>query len=75
MIVGVLTTSHTQYTGDSGMCVFYLTEQHSSFCYTPYRRSICAQFVILQTTTRQSSSFQTVCSMTAYSNVRIINIA
>jgi hypothetical protein len=32
------------------------------FCYTPYSRSICASFVILQTATRQSSSFQTVCS-------------
>jgi len=31
MIVGVLTTRHTQYTSDSSICVFYLTEQHSKF--------------------------------------------
>ena len=33
--------------------------------YIPYRCSICAPFVILQTSTRYSSSFQTVCSMSA----------
>jgi len=32
MIVGVLTTCHTQYTWDSSMCsFFYLIEQHSKF--------------------------------------------
>ena len=31
MIVGVLTTCHTQYTSDSSICVFYLIEQHSKF--------------------------------------------
>ena len=31
MIVGVLTTCHTQYTSDSSMCIFYLIEQHSKF--------------------------------------------
>ena len=32
MIVGVLTTCHTQYTSDSSICVFfYLIEQHSQF--------------------------------------------
>ena len=31
MIVGVLTTCHTQYTSDSSICIFYLTEQHSKF--------------------------------------------
>ena len=31
MTVGVLTTCHTQYTSDSSVCVFYLTEQHSQF--------------------------------------------
>ena len=32
MIVGVLTTCHTQYTWDSSICIFfYLTEQHSKF--------------------------------------------
>ena len=32
MIVGVLTTCHTQYTSDSSICIFYyLTEQHSQF--------------------------------------------
>jgi len=29
MIVGVLTTCHTQYTSDSSICIFYLIEQHS----------------------------------------------
>jgi len=100
MIVGVLTTCHTQHTRDSSICIFYLieqhfkfllhtlqvlymrtlcdytglfkmivgvlklfihntveaavyvffylTEQHSKFCYIPYRCSICAPFVILQ---------------------------
>jgi hypothetical protein len=31
MIVGVLTTRHTQYTSDSSIWIFYLTEQHSKF--------------------------------------------
>jgi hypothetical protein len=31
MIVGVLTTCHTQYTWDSSVCIFYLIEQHSKF--------------------------------------------
>jgi len=32
MIVGVLTTCHTQYTSDSSICIFfYLIEQHSQF--------------------------------------------
>ena len=32
MIVGVLTTCHTQYTSDRSMCIFfYLIEQHSKF--------------------------------------------
>ena len=31
MIVGILTTCHTQYTSDSSVCVFYLIEQHSKF--------------------------------------------
>ena len=30
-IVGVLTTCHTQYTSDSSIYIFYLTEQHSKF--------------------------------------------
>ena len=29
MIVGVLTTCHTQHTCDRSMCIFYLIEQHS----------------------------------------------
>ena len=53
MIVGVLTTCHTQHTSDSSICIFfYLIDQHSNFCYIPYRCSICAPFVILQTSTR-----------------------
>ena len=31
MIVGVLTTCHTQYTWDSSTCIFYLIEQHYKF--------------------------------------------
>jgi hypothetical protein len=49
---------------------FYSIEQHSRFCYMPYRCSICAPFVIPRTSTRQSSSFQTVCSMSANPSLR-----
>ena len=31
MIVGVLTTCHSQYTSDNSICFFYLIEQHSKF--------------------------------------------
>ena len=31
MIVGILTTCHTQYTWDRSICIFYLIEQHSKF--------------------------------------------
>jgi len=31
MIVGVLTTCHTQYTWDRGIYFFYLIEQHSEY--------------------------------------------
>jgi len=31
MIVGVLTTCHTQYSWDRSLCVFYLIEQRSTF--------------------------------------------
>jgi hypothetical protein len=31
MIIGVLTTCHTQYTSDSSIYIFYLIEQHSRF--------------------------------------------
>jgi len=31
MIVGDLTTYHTQYTWDRSICIFYLIEQHSKF--------------------------------------------
>jgi len=31
MIVGVLTTYHTQYTCDRSICIFHLIEQHSKF--------------------------------------------
>ena len=42
MIVGVLTTCHKQHTWDRSICVFYSIEQHFlSFCYIPYRCSIC----------------------------------
>jgi len=31
MIVGVLTTCHTQYTLDNRICIFYLIEHHTKF--------------------------------------------
>ena len=31
MIVGVLTTCHTQYTSDRTICIFYSIEQHTNF--------------------------------------------
>ena len=31
MIVGVLTTCHTQFTCDKSICIFYLIEQYSKF--------------------------------------------
>jgi len=33
MIVGVLTTCHTQYTWNRTTCTFYLIEQHSKFLF------------------------------------------
>jgi len=42
MIVGVLTTCHAQYTWDRSICIFYLIDQHSKFCYIPYRCSVCS---------------------------------
>jgi len=47
MIVGVLTTCHTQCTWDRSICISLF-----NFCYIPYRCSICAPFAILQTPTR-----------------------
>jgi len=59
MIVRVSTNCHTQYTWDSSICIFLFNRTTlPSFCYIPYRCSICAPFVILQTSTRKSSSFQ-----------------
>jgi len=57
MIVGVLTTCHTQYTWDSSICVFYLIEQHSKFLLHTYRCSIGAPFVILQGYSKWLSGF------------------
>ena len=66
MIVGVLTICHTQYAWDSSLCIFLFNRTTlPSFCDIPYRCSICAPFVILQTSTRKSSSFQTDCCMSA----------
>jgi len=68
MTVRVLTTCHTQYTWDSSICVFLFNRTTLQiFCAIPYRRSICAPFEILQTSTRKSSSFPTVCSRSACS--------
>jgi len=47
MIVRVSTTCHTQYTWDRSICIFKF-----NFCCIHYRSSICAPFVILQTSTR-----------------------
>jgi len=53
MIVGVLTTCHTQYTWDSSICFFLFNRTTLQiFCYIPYRCSIYAHYVILQTSTR-----------------------
>ena len=65
MIVRVSTTCHTQYTWDSCICIVLFNRTTLQVCYIPYSCSICGPFVILQTSTRQSSSFQTVCSMSA----------
>jgi len=53
MIVGVLTAFHTQYTWDRSICIFFLFNRTTLpiFCYIPYSCSICAPFVILQTST------------------------
>jgi hypothetical protein len=52
IIVGVLTTYSTQYIWDRSICVYYLIVQHRKFMLHTYRCSICAHFVILQTSTR-----------------------
>ena len=53
IIVTVLTIFHTQNNWDRRISgFFYLVEQHSKFFYIPYRCSMCAPFVILQTSTR-----------------------
>ena len=52
MIVGVLTTCHTQYTWYSSICIFLFNRTTLQVCYIPYRCSICAPSVILQTSTR-----------------------
>ena len=42
MIVGVVTTCHTQYTSDRSICIFYLIEQHSQvFLHTLQVLYIC----------------------------------
>ena len=52
MNVLVLTTCHTQYTWDSSICIFLFNRTTPQVCYKPYRCSICAPFVILQTSSR-----------------------
>ena len=65
VIVGVLTTCHTQHTSDRSMCFFYLIEQHSKFLlhtlHVLYLCTLCESTNINMI----SSSFQTVCSMSA----------
>jgi len=54
MIVAVSVTCHTQYTWHRNICIFFLFNRTTPqvFCYIPYSCSICAPFVILQTSTR-----------------------
>ena len=52
MIIGVLTTCHKQYTWDSSICILLFNRTTLQVCYIPYRCSICAPFVIPQTSTR-----------------------
>jgi len=52
MVVGVLTTCHTHYTWDTSMYLFLFNRTLPSFCYIPYRCSICATFTILRTSIR-----------------------
>ena len=59
---GFLTTFHTQYTWDRSICIF-LFNWTTLQVFVTYL--ICAPFVILQTSTRLSISFQSVCSMSA----------
>jgi len=56
----VLTTCHTQYIWDRNICVYYLIVKHSKFILHIYRCSIYAHFVILQTSTREPISLQTI---------------
>jgi len=64
MIVGVLTTCHTQYTWDRSICIFYLIEQHSKFLLHTsqvlYMCNLCDS-----TNINTIIEFQTVCSMSA----------
>ena len=49
MMVGILTTCHTQYTWDRSIWIFLFNRTTlPSFCYVPYKCSICAPFVIRQ---------------------------
>ena len=58
MTVWVLTTV-IHNTLQIAVYVFFIQYNNTpSFCYTPYSCSICAPFVTLQTSTRQSSSFR-----------------
>ena len=66
MIVGVLTTCHTQYTWDRSICIFLFNRTTLQVFVTYLTGALYAHpFVILQTPTRKSSSFQTVGSMSA----------
>ena len=59
-----------------GVCVFfYLTEQHSKFLWHTLQVLYMCTLCDLQTSTRKSISFQTVCSMSAVMVSVLVNCA
>ena len=66
MIVGVLTTCHTQYPWDRSVCIFfYLIEQHSKFLLHTLQVLYMCTRCDFTNINMIMSSFQTVCSMSA----------
>jgi len=58
MIVGVLTTCHTQYTWDSSVCIFLFNRTTLQGFVTYLTSSLCAPFVILQGYSKWLSGFE-----------------
>jgi hypothetical protein len=75
MIVGVLTTCHTQYTADSSICIFYLIEQCSNFLLHNFQVLNMCTLCDSKNLKRKSSSFQTVCNMSAVMVSVLVNCA